>query len=149
MKVFITFISIFIISVWALLYQGDMGVYNHEQLLLKEISEEISSGASLYIDDEQFSTGKIVFNIDEGNKYAEKFIEKSKMRSKLLKSSEIEYELIFEDDVQGFSRGNIDKIPAITAIIKLKSDKDIFKIPFIQVYEITRTSRYELPYLKI
>lgn len=144
MKVFIVFLGLFIVSASAIVYQGDLGVYNHEQLLLKEAAEECAAGASLLLDQEQFSKGSIVFDDEEGENYTENYLAYIKRNSKALSNGVVHFEMGFEDEKRGYSPSNVEKIPAITVKIKVAT-ADLFRVPFIKVTSLERSARYELP----
>lgn len=55
--------------------------------------------------------------------------------------SNISYEVKYEDDFRGYEN---QEIPSVT--VSLTADtEDIFKLPFIEVKEVKRTAKYELP----
>ncbi len=148
MKGFIVSVGIFILGFLVIVYEGDLGVYVNNQLALKEITEEMSSGAALYLDEEKLGEGRLVFDKRKGIKYIENFLKEAKNRTKFLKNCEIEYKVNFQDDEKGYLEENQKEIPCITVEVQAKSNIDIFKIPFVEAYEIKRTSRYELPYFE-
>lgn len=145
MKVFIVFLSLLIVNVSALVFQGDLGCYMHEQLLLKEAAEECAAGAALLIDEEEYSYGRIIFDYQAGEKYAQEYLEYIKRNSKVISKGKISCKLTFEDDGKGYSDSNIENIPSISSEIVVKSE-DIFRLPFIEVTRLERSTRYELPY---
>jgi hypothetical protein len=144
MKVFIVFLSLLIVNVSALVFQGDLGNYMHEQLLLKEAAEECAAGAAILIDEEEYSYGRITFDYQAGEKYAEEYLEYIKRNSRVMSKGEISCELTFEDDNKGYSTMNIKHIPSITSEIVVKTN-DVFRVPFIEVTRLERSARYELP----
>lgn len=144
MKVFIVFLGLFIVSACAIVYQGDLGAYNHEQLLIKEAAEECAAGAALLLDQEQFSKGSIVFNYEGGKSYTEDYLAYIKRNSKALSKGVVHYQIEFEDENKGFSPSNLEKIPAVTVKIQIATE-DLFRVPFIKVTSLERSARYELP----
>lgn len=144
MKVFIIFLGLFMISTSAIVYQGDLGRYSYEQLLIKEAAEECAAGAALFLEDEEYSAGNIVFNYEEGEKYIEEYLAYIKRNSKALSNGIIGYKMTFEDEKKGYSVSNVSRIPAITVEIKVSTD-DLFRVPFIEVTSLERSARYELP----
>ncbi len=144
MKVFIVFIGIFMVSVSAIVYQGDLGTYGHEQLLIKEAAEECAAGSSLFLDDEEFSKGNIVFDYEKGINYTENYLAYITRNSKALSNGVVQYKMEFEDEKRGYSLSNAEKIPAITVKISVVAD-DLFRVPFIEVTSLERSARYELP----
>ncbi|MBN7772063.1 hypothetical protein [Clostridium aminobutyricum] len=144
MKVFIVFVSLLIVYVSALVYQGDLGRYVHEQVLLKEAAEECAAGAALLMDKEEYANGKMVFDYEAGQKYAQEYLEYIKRNSRVLSAGEVDYKIEFEDDKIGYFSSNTDKIPAVTVEIKVLTE-DLFKLPFLNVTSLERRARYELP----
>ncbi len=144
MKVFIVSLGLFIIGVFAVVFQGDLGIYGHEQLLIKEAAEECAAGASLFLDEQEFSKGRIVFDYDLGEKYTEEYLEYIKRNSKALSYGIVNFEMKFEDEKKGYADSNIHKNPAITVEIIVDTE-DLFRLPFIEVTSLERSARYELP----
>lgn len=144
MKVFIVFIGIFMVSVSAIVYQGDLGIYGHEQLLIKEAAEECAAGSSLFLDNEEFSKGNIVFDYAKGINYTENYLAYITRNSKALSNGVVQYKMEFEDEKRGYSPSNAEKIPAITVKISVVTE-DLFRVPFIKVTSLERSARYELP----
>lgn len=144
MKTYIVFLGLFIIGVFAVSFQGDLGRYNHEQLVLKEAAEECAAGAALLIDDEEFADGQIVFDYEKGKAYVDDYLEYIKRNSKALTEGNVSYQIQFEDYNKGFSDDNSGQIPAITVTINVLTE-DLFKVPFIEVTSLERSARYELP----
>lgn len=136
MKVFIVFLGIFLINVSFLSYQGDMGRYVRCQAFLKAVAEECAAGAALYYDSEAYSEGRLLFCRDEGLKYIEYILEGSKREMPLPAGSTITYKAFFEDaDAE---------IPSV--IVELTAaTEDLFRLPFLEIREIKRAAKYELP----
>lgn len=150
MKVFIVFLGLLIINVSFLVYQGDVEHYAKGQIILKALAEECAAGAALYFEQEEFSNGRLVFNYNEGVKYLEHILESTVSRSLFLQSGRLTYEVEFQDDRTGYkdAHGNVISsgigIPSVTVTV-LHDTEDIFRLPFIEVCQITRMARYELP----
>jgi hypothetical protein len=136
MKVFIVFLGIFLINVSFLSYQGDMGRYVRCQAFLKAVAEECAAGAALYYDEAAYSEGQLRFYSDEGRKYIEYIIEESKKEMPLPVCSGITYEAVFQDE-------GVD-IPSVTVELTAETE-DLFRLPFLEVTEIKRAAKYELP----
>lgn len=144
MKVFIVFLGLFMVSVYAIVFQGDLGAYGNEELLLKEAAEECAAGASLLLNEKEFSKGKIVFDYEEGEKYTKNYLAYIKRNSKALSNGVVHYQMEFEDEKKGYLSSNKDKIPAVTVEISVATE-DLFRVPFIEVTSLERRARYELP----
>lgn len=147
MKVFIVFMGIFVIHVSFLSYQGDMGRYVQARNFLKAAAEECAAGAALYYDQEAYSRGEFRFSYEEGRDYIEYILEKGMETAPLPASSSITYEVFFEDDHLGYEGnpgGGSKDIPSVTVALKAETE-DLFSLPFLEVTEITRAARYELP----
>jgi hypothetical protein len=136
MKVFIVFIGIFLINISFLSYQGDMGRYVRCQAFLKAVAEECAAGAALYYDEEAYSEGQLRFYSEEGRKYIEYILEESKKEMPLPPGSVIEYEAAFQDEGA--------EIPSVTVELTAVTE-DLFRLPFLEITEIKRAARYELP----
>lgn len=141
MKIFIVFIGLLVINVSYLSYQGDMENFVRKQAFLKFTAEECSAGAATLIVEEEYSAGRIVFNYEAGQSYADEYInyvkEKTKIKGTLL------CKLSFEDDNLGYNMENIEGIPAVNAVVRFETE-DIFRLPMITLTEIERSARYEL-----
>lgn len=144
MKTYIVFLGLFVVGVFCVCVQGDMGAYAQEQLLLKEAAEECAAGAALLLDEEEYSKGRIVFDYEAGKKYAKDYLEYIKRNSKALTSGQVEIDMKFEDHEQGFSSTNMSRIPAVTVKLFVTTE-DMFSVPFIEVTSLERSARYELP----
>ena len=144
MKVFIIFVSLLLVNVSALVYQGDLGRYVQEQLLLKEAAEECAAGAALLINQEEYADGKLVFDYEAGQKYALEYLVYIKRNSRVLSAGKIECKVEFEDDHSGYASSNFDKNPAVTVNISVLTE-DLFRLPFLYVTSLERSARYELP----
>lgn len=140
MKIFIVFLGLLVINVSYLSFQGDMEKFVREQAFLKFTAEECAAGAAMLLEEREYGQGKVVFNYEEGQRYADNYLnyvkEKSKLRGALL------CELSFEDDLTGYN-GSLNSIPAVTAVVKLETE-DIFELPVITMTKIQRSARYEL-----
>lgn len=144
MKAYIVFLGLFIVGIFAVSFQGDLGRYQHEQLLLKEAAEECAAGAALLVDEESYADGKIVFDYEKGKEYVSDYLEYIKRNSKALTEGKVSYQIEFEDYNKGYSENNSSQIPAVTVIIDVMTE-DLFKDPFIEVTSLERSARYELP----
>lgn len=150
--------GLLIINVSFLSYQGDLGHYVRCQAFLKAVAEESAAGAALYYDEEAYSSGKFQFNYDEGRNYIDYFIEESKKEMPLPPDSIITYEVSFQDDLLGYEDetgagmsdgsggedASAEDIPSVTVGITAETG-DLFRLPFLEVTEVKRTARYELP----
>jgi len=155
MKVFIVFLGLFLIHVSFLSYQGDLGYYVRCQAFLKAVAEECAAGAALYYDEEAYAEGCFRFLTDEGRKHIDYILEESRKTMPFPPDSVISYEVIFRDDDLGYEgsqeTGNDteteggERIPSVTVTITALTE-DLFRLPFLEVQEIKRAAKYELPY---
>ena len=141
MKIFIVFIGLLVINVSYLSYQGDMENFVRKQAFLKFTAEECSAGAATLIVEEEYAAGRIVFNYEEGQKYADDYINYVKEKTKL--KGTLSCSLTFEDDNLGYNIENLGNIPAVNAVVRYETE-DIFRLPLITLTEIERSARYEL-----
>ena len=142
MKVFIVFMGLLIINVSFLSYQGDLDHYVRCQAFLKAVAEESAAGAALYYDEEAYSAGTFQFDYEESRNYIGYFIEESKKETPLPPDSVITYEVSFQDDLLGYED---EDNPSVTVRITAEAG-DLFRLPFLEVTEIKRAARYELPH---
>jgi len=141
MKVFIVFIGLLIINMSFLSFQGDLGRYVRCQTFLKAIAEECAAGAALYYDEAAYSDGQFRFNYEEGREYIGYLMEESKLGMPLPKNSIITYEVVFQDDYLGYEE---EENPSVKVDITAVTG-DLFHLPFLEVREINRAAKYELP----
>lgn len=115
----------------------------HEQLVLKEAAEECAAGASLFLEKGEYAEGRIVFDYSSGREYAQEYLAYIKKNSKTLAKGNISWDMKFEDEKQGYSKTNVNKIPTVIMSIRVVTE-DLFKVPFIEVTSLERSARYEL-----
>ncbi|HWQ78296.1 MAG TPA: hypothetical protein VN381_05745 [Anaerovoracaceae bacterium] len=159
MKVFIVFMGLLIINVSFLSYQGDLGRYVRCQAFLKATAEECAAGAALYYDEAAYSDGQFRFNYAEGQEFIKYFLAESKEEMPLPRDSAIAFEVTFRDDYLGYEGGDESEggsgdedgagqdggnIPSVTVELTAVTG-DLFRLPFLEVTEITRAAKYELP----
>lgn len=142
MKVFIIFLGMLIINMSFLSYQGDMGRYIRCQAFLKAVAEECAAGAAIYYNESAYSDGWFQFSYEEGQKHIDFIIDKSKKEMNLPDNSILTHEVFFEDDALGYESDN--EIPSVTVVITAETE-DLFSLPFINVTQVERASKYELP----
>lgn len=141
MKVFIVFLGLLLINVSFLSYQGDLGRYTRCQTFLKAVAEECAAGAALYYDETAYSDGQFQFCYEEGRKYIEHLIEESKGEMPIPSGSILAYEVVFQDDNLGYEG---EENPSVSVEITAATE-DLFHLPFLEVREIKRAAKYELP----
>jgi len=147
MKVFVVFIGLLMINISFIVYQADMGRYLQAQTFLKAVAEECAAGAALYINEEDYSNGKLIFNYNEGIKYSNYIIEDSKKRMPFPEQSKITYDIKFEDDFLGYSAGDgtlSNNTPSVTVKVEVETE-DLFRLPFLEVDNVSRIAKYEVP----
>jgi len=158
MKVFIVFMGLLFIDVSFLSYQGDLGRYVRCQAFLKATAEECAAGAALYYDEAAYADGRFRFKYEEGREFIEHLLEEAKQEMPLPRDSVITYEVSFRDDYLGYGADEsedgaageggepaAENIPSVT--VKLTAvTGDLFRLPFLEVTEIQRAAKYELPH---
>ena len=142
MKVFIVFLGMLILNVSFLSYQGDMGLYIRCQAFLKALAEECAAGAALFYDEGAYSDGQLQFRYEEGRKYIDFIIKESEKETPLPKDSVLTYAVSFEDDALGYETGN--DVPSVTVVVTAATG-DLFSLPFLEVTQVERAAKYELP----
>lgn len=140
MKTFIIFLSLLIINITFVSYQSDLGNYMRLQKNLKALSEDCAAGAALYFDEESYGEGSYVFNYNECEKFVYYILNESNLSSQY-KSKAILHFIEYEDDALGYKK---EEIPSVTVKLVLET-KDLFRLPFMKVKNVTRKSQYELP----
>jgi len=130
MKVFLVFMGILFINLSFLAYNGDMAQFEKMQLFLKATAEDCAAGASLYYDEEKYSKGEWCIREDEAGKYIVTQVKYAEEKLNKAYSGRIEYQVSYDEkEVQ----------------VKLcyRSEKDLFRLPFLSVSEVSRTAKYE------
>ncbi|MEG1930140.1 MAG: hypothetical protein RR131_03275 [Anaerovorax sp.] len=140
MKVLIVFMALLVINVSFMVYQSDMGRYERIQNFLKATAEECAAGAALYYDETYYGTGKLVFNYKSGEDYVVYLLQNLGGNAQI-QGDRIVYELAYEDDLLGYTR---EAVPSVTVSLKV-GVKDLFRLPFLSVTEVTRKAKYQLP----
>lgn len=140
MKIFIVFFALLILHISYVAYQGDMNRYVEAQTALKALAEECAAGAALYYDPEEYAEGRMVFHGEEGAAYILYILEKSKKNIRLA-VEDFSYRVFYEDDRRGY--GADGHIPSVTVTLSVKT-KDIFRLPFLRMEEVSRSAKYEL-----
>lgn len=141
MKVFIVFMALLIVNITFMVYQSDAGKYERIQNFLKATAEECAAGAALYYDESFYGDGELVFNYKSGEEYIDYLLQGIRTSSPMENDTKITYQLVYEDDYTGYRK---EEIPSVTVTLKASS-KDIFRLPFLTVKEVTRRAKYELP----
>lgn len=167
MKIFIVFLAILILNISFLTYQGDMGRYLRMQNTVKAIAEECGAGAALFFDTPQFAEGYLMAETDEALKHIAYILLNSQPIHELSNKGTLKYQAIFFDDslrsrtyLNGILQRTIPftfpyyyvddqgyeiivKAPSVVVTLTL-STEDLFRLPFLEVTEISRSAMYEL-----
>lgn len=147
MKVFIVFLALFTVGISFVSYQGDMSRYVYMQTVLKEACEECAAGAALCLEEEEYGDGRLVFDREEGLRYAEKYTAHIVQGSLGDSVKSAECTLRFKDDeTNDFAAGDAEyssAYPTVSAEIRLETE-DLFGLPFLTVTELARSACYEL-----
>lgn len=167
MKVLIIFLGISIIYINILIYQSDINRYNNVQENIKNLADESAASAALYYDEEEYSIGYMVSNKEEALKHVEFIVNSFQAKSTSINFKSFDYffyvfdqskkiyayknsELQYTDDLEApfyfiDDKGNSILIeePSIIITIDAYFD-DMFRLPFISIESISRSSMYEL-----
>lgn len=141
MKIFLISLSLFIINISFLSFQGDLSRYIQLRTFLKYQAEEFASGAALYYDEEEYGKGHMVIEQTEALAYMNHVISNLKLSSTIPIDTHVSYEMVILDDEKGYGEGK--EVPSVTVTLRMESP-DIFRLPFLKVTEIERMARYEL-----
>lgn len=141
MKVLIIFLGLLALDVCFMSYQGDIEKFVRQQAMLKFMAEECAASAATFLDTEKFAEGDIVFDYVEGKRYTEEFIEFTK--EKVGWEGTVSFDLVYEDDLQGYQMENVEENPAVIAHLTLEAE-DLFRLPFLTLTKMERSTRYQL-----
>jgi len=78
----------------------------------------------------------LCFYRDEGRKYIEYILEESGKEMPLPAGSAITYNAVFQDEGV--------EVPSVTVELTAATE-DLFRLPFLEVTEVKRAAKYELP----
>ena len=140
MKVFLVFLSIFLVSMTFLAYQGDLAHYIQIQEYLKGLAEECAAGAALYYDETAFGQGSLVFSETEARAFVAYLAERGGESLAERGEGILTYELELFDAEKGF--GSEGETPAAQVTLTYTCP-DLFRLPFLRVTEVCRQARYE------
>ncbi|MGI6752416.1 MAG: hypothetical protein ACOX4U_07435 [Anaerovoracaceae bacterium] len=141
MKVFLVFISLFMINVSFLSFQGDMNRYIQLRTFLKYQAEECAASAALYYDEESYGNGVMAISMEEATEYMDYTIEQLISSPMIPSGAELLYDIVIQDDEKGYL--DEDKIPSVTVTLHMDTP-DLFRLPFLEVIEVERKARYLL-----
>ena len=136
MKVFIIFLGLLLINVTFLTYQGDLSHYMKLRGFLKAVAEECACGAAMYYDEERYSTGELVIDREEAEKYTAYITEKAETLLDGQSKGELRYEIE--------TAGTPEEPPAVTVTVTLVTVQDLFRLPFLTAKQVARAAKYEL-----
>jgi len=139
-KTFLVFLSIFLVSITFLVYQGDLAHYIQLQEYLKGLAEECASGAALYFEENAFGQGAFIFSETEARAFVTHLVEQG--GEALAESGEgvLTYEMELFDAEKGFDAEG--EIPSVQVTLTYTCP-DLFRLPFLRVTEVCRQARYE------
>ncbi len=141
MKVMIVAFSLLIVGMTFVVYQGDMNRYMQIQAFLKANAEECAAGAALYYDEDAYSRGKMVIFKDEAERYVEHLVENAAARLSRCQDGDLYYELLIAD-MEGDDL-LVGQAPYTQVVLRFAT-KDLFRLPFLNVHQVVRSSKYEL-----
>jgi|GEM_PF-513611 len=167
MKILIVFLAILILNISFLTYQGDLGRYLRLQNTVKAIAEECGAGAALFFDSSQFAEGYLIARPEEGQKHIAYILAHSQPVAALSEQGSLNCQVIYFDDslqsrtylngllqrVSPFTfpfyytdeqnRGILVAEPSVIVTITLVTE-DLFRLPYLETTEVTRSAMYEL-----
>ena len=147
MKVFMVFAALLLAGAGFMGYQGDLNRYVHAQMVLKEACEECASAAALFINEEAYAEGLIVFDREKGRSYAEEYLDMLLSKRRSIETKDAVIRLKFKDDASNdFSFTEAEyayDTAAVSCEIELETG-DLFGSPFISVTSLRRRACYEL-----
>lgn len=141
MKVFLIFLSLFIVNITLITYQGDMNRYLQLRTFLKFEAEECAGGASLYYDEEAYGNGKMVIAEKESRAYINRIVTEAAASPTMPPGSRLTFSTEIVDDEKAASDG--EQAPSVTVTLHLDTP-DLFRLPFLKVTEVTRKAKYQL-----
>ena len=160
MKPFIVGLASILLSVFILVFNQDYRTNSHYFKELKYVAEEASVSASLFIDTNEYSAGRIVFNQAEGNKVIKaQIIEFLRLddgmnpksnsywtdtvtyKAYYFDDSNTLYPYLFKDDNTLFTQ----VITEPTIVVTINAGKGRYRIPlFKNTGDFIRSSAHEL-----
>lgn len=147
MKVFIVFLAMLILSMGFITYASDMGRYVRLQAALKALAEECAAGGALFVDEERYSEGLIVIDNADAEAYVDFLIGRAAPETPPFGNGSISASVVIFDDEKGYegmeSYGLERRRPSVVARLTYASEDDIFRLPFLEAYFVSRTAVYQ------
>lgn len=147
MKVFIVFMAMMLVLTGFLIFSADMGRYVRLQGHLKALAEECAAGASLFTDAERYSAGETVIDYDDAAAYVGFMTAASVRGDPMFIGADITSTVRIFDDEKGYEGSEIFGIkkekPAVVVTLAYTASGDIFRLPFLSEYNLTRTAAYQ------
>ena len=140
MKTFLVFLSILLVSVTFIAYQGDLAHYMQIQEYLKGLAEECALGAAMYYETEAFGQGALVFSETEANAFVEHMVSQGQTVLNEGREGTLTWSLQLCDEAKGFDGS--DRDPATIVTLRYICE-DLFRLPFLRVTEISRQAKYQ------
>ncbi len=138
MKVFIVSIGIILMQLTALVFHSDLTAYNNSKYMLQMLAEECAAGSAVNADADAFNEGNIVFG-EESRAYTDELVAYANA-----------YYPVFMDGtvyVESYDANYSAADPYVAVELCYTRDTDYFRLPLINVTQITHASKYE--YLQI
>lgn len=142
MKIFFVFLGLMIANVTFLFYQSDFSRYLELQTMLKALAEECAAGAALYYEEEEYSRGFFVIQDIEAVQFVEAQISQAEGLLSQGEGKSLSYVIDISDD-RSTDLNRENSSPSVTVTIRLDTE-DIFRLSFLKVDHIIRSSKYEL-----
>jgi len=147
MKVFIVFLAMMLVLTSFIAFSADMDRYVRLQAHLKALAEECAAGAALFTDESRYAEGDMVIDYDYAYAYTGFMADMSIAGDPPFRGGEIRPEIIIFDDEKGYSGieayGLRKRKPTVVVTLEYVSPRDIFRLPFLTEYTVTRTATYQ------
>lgn len=142
MKIFFVFLGLMIANVTFLSYQSDFSRYLELQTMLKALAEDCAAGAALYYEEEEYSRGFFVIQEEEAIQFVEAQVNQATRLLSQEAGETLSYEMVIHDD-RSFDLDRETSSPSVMVTIRLDTE-DLFRLSFLKVDHIVRSSKYEL-----
>lgn len=134
MKVFIVSIGIILLQLTALVFHSDLGAYNNSKYMLKMLAEECAAGSALRLNEDELGSGNIVFSAS-ARAYTDNLVAYANANYPVFRGGTVSVGS-FETDSEGGR-------PYVTVELIYTSTTDFFRLPVINVTQITHETKYE------
>ena len=147
MKIFIVFLAMMLVLTSFIAFSADMDRYVKLQGHLKALAEECAAGAALFTDESRYAEGDMVIDYDDACAYIGFMSDAGVRGDPPFRGGEIRSSVKIFDDEKGYSGietyGIRKRKPTVVVTLEFVSPRDLFRLPFLEEYAVTRTATYQ------